>query len=126
MTEQSINLTKAFVTIPFGFTAEALFYIGKKCHLTYNAVNIIVWYMLLPLAWAGILDYKLQHVLLAPCWLFLCIDAGIMQRKKFNRFCDRLFFLSQRFILLFGDYYLWSVIICLIVPALITVVLLLA
>ena len=39
MTKQSINLTKAFVTIPFGFTAEALFYIGKKCHLTYNAVK---------------------------------------------------------------------------------------
>lgn len=37
--------------------------IGKVFHLSYNAVNIIVWYMIIPLAWAAILDYKLHKMI---------------------------------------------------------------
>ena len=119
-------LSKILVTIPFAVTAKTLLYIGKKCHLTYNMVNIIVWYALLPLLWAGILDYKLHQLLFVPSWFLLCVGIGIMQYKKFNKFCDELFRLSQMFILLFGNYYLWSVVICLLVPVLITIVLLIA
>lgn len=110
----------------FTMTASILLSIGKTCHLMYNAVNIIIWYGLLPLFWMALLDYKLHCVLLSPLWLLLCIGVCIIQRKKFNRFCDALFRLSQEFILLFGNYYLWSVIICLLVPVLITIVLILA
>ena len=113
------------VTVPFVLTARGLLLIGKACHLSYNAVNIIVWYMLLPLLWAAILDYKLHQVLFAPTWLLLCIGCIIIQRKRFNKFCDTLFRLSQIFILSFGDYCLWSVMICLLVPVIITLILLL-
>ena len=115
-----------FIVFPFAFTVKVLLAIGRTFRLSYNAVNIIVWYMLLPLAWAGILDYKLHQILFAPLWLLLCIGVIVIQRKKFNQFCDTLFRLSQLFILSFGNYYLWSVIICLIVPLLITIVLIMA
>ncbi len=120
------SLPFLLVTVPFVLTARGLLAIGKALHLSYNAVNIIVWYMLLPLAWAAILDYKLHQVLFAPTWLLLCIGCIVIQRKRFNKFCDTLFRLSQIFILSFGDYYLWSVLICLLVPIVITVVLLIA
>ena len=115
----------SFINIPFTLTVKILLAIGRVFHLTYNAVNIIVWYMLLPLAWVGILDYKPHKLILSPLWLLLCISIVILQRKKFNQFCDTMFKLSQIFIASFGNYYLWSVIICLIVPLLITAVLLL-
>ena len=115
----------SFINISFTLTVKILLAIGRVLHLTYNAVNIIVWYMLLPLAWTGILDYKLNKLILSPLWLLLCISIVILQRKKFNQFCDTMFKLSQIFIASFGNYYLWSVIICLIVPLLITTLLLL-
>lgn len=119
-------LSFALVKVPFALTAKALLQMGKVFHLSYNAVNIIVWYMLLPLAWAAILDYKLHQLLFAPTWLLLCLGCIFLQRKRFGKFCDTLFKLSQVFILSFGDYCLWSVLICLLVPVVITAVLLIA
>ncbi len=120
-----LSLPFIFVTAPFIFTVKVLFAIGRIFHLSYNAVNIIVWYMILPIGWAAILDYKLHKLILSPMWLLLCISIIVLQRKKFNQFCDTVFKLSQIFIASFGNYYLWSVIICLLVPLLITSVLLL-
>ena len=115
----------ALIVFPFTLTVKILLTIGKVFHLSYNAVNIIVWYMIIPLAWAAILDYKLHKIILSPMWLLLCLGIIILQRKKFNQFCDTMFRLSQIFISSFGNYYLWSVIICLLLPILITAVLLL-
>ncbi len=80
----------SFINIPFTLTVKILLAIGRVFHLTYNAVNIIVWYMLLPLAWVGILDYKPHKLILSPLWLLLCISIVILQRKKFNQFCDTI------------------------------------
>ena len=55
----------AIIAFPFAITVKILLAIGKVFHLSYNAVNIIVWYMLLPLAWAAILDYKLHKLILS-------------------------------------------------------------
>lgn len=119
-------LSKILVVIPFALTYKALVCIAKLFHLTYKAINIIVWYALLPLLWAGILDHKLHQVLFVPAWAIFCIGVGILQRKQWNKFCDTMFRLSQEFIILFGNYWLWSVLICLLLPAIITIVLLMA
>lgn len=121
--DDNFKFSKSFIMKPFVWVAKILFFIGKVFHLTYTSVNIIVWYMLLPLVWASILDYKLHQILLAPLWALLCMGIGVIQGKKFNQFCDTLFRLSQIFILSFGNYFLWSVIICLILPILVTIVL---
>lgn len=120
------HLRTLFVTAPFNLTVKVLLLIGRTFHLSYNAVNIIIWYMILPLFWMAILDHKLHRPLLVPLWLLLCIGVAVVQRKKFNLFCDQMFRLSQGFILAFGNYRLWSVIICLLVPLVITIVLLIA
>ena len=120
------RLRTLLVTVPFNLTVKVLLFIGKVFHLSYNAVNIIIWYMTFPMFWMAILDYKLHQILFVPIWLLLCLGLGYVQRKKFNRFCDLLFKLSQEFILSFGNYYLWSVIICLLIPLLITIALLIA
>lgn len=114
------------VTVPFALTVKALLLMGRIFHLTYNAVNIIVWYMALPLIWAVILDYKFHQVLFTPVWLLTCVGVICLKHKHFNDFCDNLFKLSQFFIASFGDYYKWSVIICLIVPIVMTILLLIA
>lgn len=114
-----------FIVTSFVLTVKILLAIGKVFHLSYNAVNIIVWYMIIPLAWAAILDYKLHKLILSPMWLLLCVGIIILQRKQFNQFCDTMFRLSQIFIASFDNYYKWSVIICLLIPVMITAVLLL-
>lgn len=120
------RLRTLLVTVPFDLTVKVLLFIGKVFHLSYNAVNIIIWYMIFPMFWMAILDYKFHRILFVPIWLLLCLGLGYVQRKKINRFCDLLFRLSQEFILSFGNYYLWSVIICLLIPLLITIALLIA
>ena len=120
------RLRTLLVTVPFDLTVKVLLFIGKVFHLSYNAVNIIIWYMIFPMFWMAILDYKFHRILFVPIWLLLGLGLGYVQRKKINRFCDLLFRLSQEFILSFGNSYLWSVIICLLIPLLITIALLIA
>lgn len=117
---------KPIIDLLFNLTVKVLLFIGKTFHLSYNAVNVIIWYMLIPLLWTAILDYKLHCVILTPAWLLLCSIIMFWQRKQLNRFFDKVFKLSQAFISYFGDYYKWSVIICLLLPIVITVFLLLA
>ena len=104
-------------------TVKILLQIGKVFRLSYNAVNIITWYMLLPLVWIAILDYKLHQIMFVPVWIIFCVGVIVQQRKQFNKFCDSFFKLSQQFIFLFGNYYLWSVLICLVLPLIITTLL---
>ena len=56
-------------------------------------------------------------------WILLLMATG----KRFSLFCDRLFFASQRFLLWFRkigwNYVVSSVIICVVVPVIITVML---
>lgn len=124
--KKNLRLRTLLVTVPFDLTVKVLLFIGKVFHLSYNAVNIIIWYMIFPMFWMAILDYKFHRILFVPIWLLLCLGLGYVQRKKINRFCDLLFRLSQEFIHSFGNYYLWSVIICLLIPLLITIALLIA
>ena len=95
------RLRTLLVTVPFNLTVKVLLFIGKVFHLSYNAVNIIIWYMIFPMFWMAILDYKLHRILFVPIWLLLCLALGYVQRKKFNRFCDLL--LSSDVIMLFNS-----------------------
>ena len=40
------RLRTLLVTVPFYLTVKVLLFIGKVFHLSYNAVNIIIWYMI--------------------------------------------------------------------------------
>lgn len=44
------------VRLIFASVASSLLWIGRKTGLTYNEVNILVYYLLIPLSWTIMLD----------------------------------------------------------------------
>lgn len=97
--------------------------IAEALHLTYNEVNIIVYYMLVPLSWCIMLDVIIGLPIFSP---LLIVGEGIIlwhHRHDFSKFCDIAFKKSQDFLLWFKrigwNYCVSSVIICVIVPLII-------
>ena len=114
----------------FGIVAGLLHLGGKLLHLTYNEVNILAYYLLIPLLWCILIDYNvikfpILTILLILLWTYIFIT----KRKFFSKWCDIVFDLSVIFLLKFQkigwNYYKSSVIICVIVPIIITILLLL-
>ena len=106
----------------FRLVADGLIWIAGITGLTYNEVNIIAYYMVLPFLYLALLDRLWgRHVLKAGflgLWALLRLLIG-----DFSRFSDRLFGLSQDFLRMFEhiglDYIEASVVICVLLPGLI-------
>ena len=107
--------------------ANALLLLAKKFHTTYNAVNIVVYYCLVPLFWAAILDYKLGIFAFSLAVLSFWTGIFIFDRH-FVKDCDYWFEKSVSFLEWFEkigrNYKLSSVIICVVIPIIITILLL--
>ena len=112
----------------FSIVALSLNKIATLLHLTYNEINIIVYYFLIPLSWAIILDVWIGLPIITL--IFLCIWVGIYiaTYKFFKEWCDWVFEDSVKFLNYFnrwgGNYILNSVIICVVIPIVIYLVLL--
>ncbi len=116
------------ITAIFSKTAQLLLKIADKTGLTYNAVNIIVYYMIVPLTWLIMLDFIVHcWPLLSVLWIGVCLIVTWRHRRDFNQWCDWVFKKSVDFLLWFNhigwDYYKASVIICVAVPVLIYAIL---
>lgn len=113
----------------FDLTVAALLKIAEPFNLTYNEINIIVWYYLIPLFWAVLLDLKLRFPLVTPIVAAVLCVTTFIHRKDFSGFCDTAFQKSVDFLLLFRhirmNYVAASVVVCIVVPLIITVILLL-
>ena len=112
------------ITNVFNKTAQALQNIAQKVNLTYNEVNIIVYYMIVPLSWFVMLDFILHcWPLLSALWTSTCLSVTWWHRYDFSRRCDDIFDKSVEFLLWFRhigwDYYKASVIICVAIPLLV-------
>lgn len=83
------RLRTLLVTVPFNLTVKVLLFIGKVFHLSYNAVNIIIWYMIFPMFWMAILDYKLtpdsfcSHMTITVLRTRLCAEKEIQSLLRF-------------------------------------------
>ena len=83
------RLRTLLVTVPFNLTVKILLFIGKAFHLSYNAVNIIIWYMIFPMFWMAILDYKLtpdsfcSHMAITVLRTRLCTEKEIQPLLRF-------------------------------------------
>ena len=112
----------------FNLVAVALFKIAKMTHLTYNEINIIVYYLIIPMSWCVMLDIIIQFPIFTPLWSVLWIYIFWTKRKFFSQWCDTVFSLSQEFLFSFKkigwDYWKASVIICVALPLIIYSVLL--
>ena len=107
----------------FGIVAAGLNLIAKALHMTYNEINIIVYYLIIPLSWCIMLDYIIGLPITTPIWILLWIYIIWSKRKSFKDWCDAAFKLSVDFLLKFKrigwNYWKASVIICVVVPLII-------
>lgn len=112
------------IKIVFDWTAQALDKVAKRLHLTYNEVNIIVYFMLIPLTWMVMVDFIVHcWPLLTVIWAAICLIGCGWHLHDFRQWCDRVFNQSVNFLLWFRcigwNYYKASDIICVAVPLLV-------
>lgn len=109
----------------FAIVAGVEHVMAKVTGLTYNEVNIIVYYLLIPLSWAVMIDSITMLPLLSPMYIMGWIVFLWKDPMKFRDRCDWTFRKSVDFLLWFKkigwNYVVSSVIICVVVPALIYV-----
>ena len=95
---------------------------ARLLRISYNEINVVVWYFLIPFSWCGLLDaitgihfLKSGFVIFTLGFAFGC--------RNFSAYSDRLFERSARFLLAFGrfgmGYMAASVLICVLLPLLI-------
>lgn len=103
----------------FDIVYRFLMYMAAKTGFTYFEVNIILYYMIIPLVYGALVDriYKFHYVKIGVviAWLI-----GLLCIKSFSVFSERAFAWSQDFLLswewLGMNYVAASVIFCVIVP----------
>jgi hypothetical protein len=114
------------INLIFKFVADSLSFLANKTGLTYNEINIILYYFIIPFSWLFLLDIILDiHYLKVS---FVVFTSGfIVGCRDFKSFSDRLFDKSVTFLNYFNksgsNYILSSVFICILVPILIYMIL---
>lgn len=107
----------------FALVANSLLTIGKMTGLTYNEVNILVYYLLIPLSWTAMFDCWIGTPMTSAALLLVWVGIFIGTRHTFGLWCDRAFLASVDFLNWFnrwgGNYVLNSVIICVLLPLLV-------
>ncbi|NLH62445.1 MAG: hypothetical protein GX452_13685 [Ignavibacteriales bacterium] len=114
------------VAAVFGAVAGILYLMSRATRTTYNQMNIIVYYAVIPFSWCWMLDSVFGfHYLKIVCGMFFVIV--FFSVKDFRRFCDRMFAKSVAFLNYFNrwgsDYVLSSVVICVVLPGMVYAVL---
>ena len=109
----------------FAMVAGAELVIAKLTGSTYNEVNIIVYYLLIPLSWTVMTDYLTKLPFLSPMFVLAWIAFLWKDPMKFRDRSDWAFNKSVEFLLWFKrigwNYVVSSVIICVIIPILVYV-----
>ena len=107
----------------FGTVALVLNLMAKLTGMTYREINIIVYYLFIPLSWCIMLDYIMGLPITTPIWILLWVYIFWSKRKFFRQWCDVAFQLSVDFLLKFQrigwNYWVASVIIGVVVPIII-------
>ena len=111
------------IQIIFTLVAHSFLSMAKKLNLTYNQINIIVYYLLIPLSWTIMFDIWIELPITTAILLCIWIGIFIATHKFFREWCDWAFKDSVCFLNWFnrwgGNYVLNSVIICVIIPFLV-------
>ena len=110
----------------FNIVANSLDYLAKFFGLTYNQVNIIIYYFLIPLSWLVFIDIIIggHFGVLTFCAFSFGVFVGC---GNFKTYCDKVFNASALFLSSFeklgSDYVKSSVIICVLVPIIVYITL---
>lgn len=104
----------------FWIVAYSLNWMASKINMTYNEINIIVYYLLIPLSWTIMLDLIVGLPIFTVLFLLMWSYILVKTRNCFRKWCDIWFGKSREFLLLFKGigwtYEVASVIICVLVP----------
>ena len=119
------KVVMGFVLPIFAVVAGAEHIIAKLTGATYNEVNIVIYYLLIPLSWAAMIDYITKMPFLSIMYIIAWIIFLRKDPMKFRDRCDWAFIKSVDFLLWFKkigwNYVVSSVIICVVIPLLIYV-----
>lgn len=111
----------------FQIVATALYRIAQATGMTYNEINIIIYYLIVPLTWTVMIDFLIKKPITTSLLLLAWAVLFIVHRNDFRQWCDWVFQKSVDFLLWFKrigwDYILSSVIICVLVPIIIYAIL---
>ena len=109
----------------FRKVADVLIYGASVMGITYNEINIIVYYLLIPLTWTIMLDFYIGTPITTYTLIFIWFGIKIGTWGRFREWSNWAFMRSVDFLNYFnrwgGNYVLNSVIICVLVPILIYV-----
>ncbi len=99
----------------FNIVANVLFSIAQNTGLSYNEINIIIYYVIIPFSFAVLIDiYFSKHAAKIFFFALMLIAGFIIQ--DFSKFSDWLFSISVNFLNIFSfigiNYITSSVIIC--------------
>jgi hypothetical protein len=107
--------------IEFIFTtvARMLQFVSHLTGLTYNEINIIVYYIMVPFTWMILLD-KIFHTFWFSLVFGIMVAGLFFIVRDFRKFSDALFDRSVAFLNWFeiigSNYILSSVVICVVIP----------
>ena len=111
------------ITLTFRLVATVLYNIATLLGMTYNEVNILAYYLLIPLTWTVMLDKYIGLPLTTGALLYIWIGIRIGTWGYFREWCNWAFMRSVDFLNYFnhwgGNYVLNSVIICVVIPVLV-------
>jgi hypothetical protein len=103
----------------FELIENMLLKISKLTGLTYNEINVLLYYLIIPFSWILLLDRIFRFHYLKISFLIVYLAIFIIC-KDFKAFSDILFNKSSNFLLYFdkigSNYYKSSVWICIILP----------
>ncbi len=103
----------------FRAVAKGLYYSGTLINLSYNEMNILVYFGIIPLIWAYMIDrmFRFHYVKLT---IMLVILFCVVTINNLSAFCDDLFHACVIFLNLFRpigiDYVAASVLFCVVLP----------
>lgn len=109
----------------FRKVAMALYNGATAIGITYNEINIIVYYLLIPLSWTIMFDCWSGSPITSFALIFIWFGIKIGTWGRFREWSDWAFMRSVDFLNYFnrfgGNYELNSVVICVLVPIIIYV-----
>ena len=76
------------IDLTFSIVQQSLEWVAKKTHRTYNEVNIILYYFLIPFTWAIMIDYIFSLALIFSISYSLLSIIVVVSCKNFTKFCS--------------------------------------
>jgi len=111
----------------FIIVRDFLLYLSSISRFTYNEINIIAYYYIIPAFYIFLIDYKLDTHFFKIIF-FLIILCSFLFINNFKKFSDLVFIKSVLFLKWFKiiglNYIASSVIICVFIPIIILILLL--